>query len=228
MEPRYENELSNHERRRRERPTWRRALLVSGLIHALLFLTFPVQSVLISPFAAAGPRAGDNRAAAGSMQAMNMRVPPSTPIIPPPIPLPTVTDIEPVEFEPEPAYEPAAISGETLGLAEGPGLEDGTGEGDGGTSDEGLFRLVAPVPRAVMFPNAPDDDRIRGREVEVWVFVDASGQVVPDSTQLRPPTPNRDYNRRLVRDAAEWSFSPAIRDGRPVASWFNYRFTLGG
>ena len=159
---------------------------------------------------------------------MNIRVPPSTPIIPPPIPLPTVTDIEPVEFEPEPVYAPAAISGETLGLDEGPGLEDGTGEGDGGTSDEGLFRLVAPVPRAVMFPNAPDDDRIRGREVEVWVFVDASGQVVPDSTQLRPPTPNRDYNRRLVRDAAEWSFSPAIRDGRPVASWFNYRFTLGG
>ncbi|UCC23846.1 MAG: hypothetical protein JSU98_08890 [Gemmatimonadales bacterium] len=193
-----------------------------------MFLTFPVQSILISPFAAAGPRAGDNRAAAGSMQAMNMRVPPSTPIIPPPIPLPTVTDIEPVEFDPEPVYEPAALSGETLGLEDGPGLEDGTGEGDGGTSDEGLFRVVAPVPRAVMFPNAPDDDRIRGREVEVWVFVDSAGRVVPDSTQLRPPTPNGDYNRRLVRDAAEWSFSPAMRDGQPVASWFNYRFTLGG
>jgi hypothetical protein len=228
METRPETPLSNEERRRRERPTWRRALWISALIHGLVFLTFPVQSILISPFAAAGPRAGDNRAAAGSMQAMNMRVPPSTPIIPPPIPLPTVTDIEPVEFDPEPVYEPAALSGETLGLEDGPGLEDGTGEGDGGTSDEGLFRVVAPVPRAVMFPNAPDDDRIRGREVEVWVFVDSAGRVVPDSTQLRPPTPNGDYNRRLVRDAAEWSFSPAMRDGQPVASWFNYRFTLGG
>jgi len=227
MEPRHRNEITNEERRRRERPTWLRALLVSLLLHALIFLTFPVQSVLISPFAAAGPRAGDNRAAAGSMQSMNMRVPPSVPLVPPLIPLPTVTDIEPVEFEDAP-IEPAAISGESIGLDAGPGLENGTGEGDGGNSEEGLFRLVAPVPRAIMFPQAPDDRRLRGREVEVWVFVDASGRVVPDSTQLRPPTPNGDYNRRLERDAAEWAFSPALREGQPVASWFNYRFTLGG
>lgn len=227
MEPRHPHEASNHERRRRERPTWRRAMGVSLLLHGLLFLTFPVQSVLISPDAAAGPRAGDPRAAAGSMQAMNMRVPPSIPIVPPRIPLPTVTEMEPVEFQ-EVTFEPAAISGETLGLEMGPGLENGTGAGDGGNSEEGLFRLVAPVPRSVMIPNPPDDDRIRGREVEVWVFVDATGRVLPDSTQLRPPTSNRDYNRRLVRDAAEWSFSPAMREGKPVASWFNYTFRLGG
>jgi hypothetical protein len=227
MEPRHQNEISNDERRRRERPTWLSALLASALAHALIFLTFPVQSVLISPFAAAGPRAGDNRAAQGSMQAMTMRVPPSVPLVPPRIPLPTLSDMEPVQFE-EVQFEPAAISGETMGLDVGPGLETGTGEGDGGNSDEGLFRLVAPVPRAVMFPNPPDDDRLRGREVEVWVFVDARGSVVPDSTQLRPPTPNGDYNRRLIRDAAEWSFTPAMRDGEPVATWFNYRLTLGG
>lgn len=228
MEPRHAHEVSNAERRTRERPTWRRAFWISVLLHALVFLTFPVQSVLISPFAAAGPRAGDNRAAAGSMQAMNVRVPPSTPIIPPPIPLPTLEDIEPVEFDDEPVFEPAAISGENLGLEDGPGLENGDGEGDGGTSEEGLFRMVAPVPRALMMTNAPDDDRLRGREVEVWVFVDASGQVVADSTQLRPPTSNRDYNRRLIRDANEWAFDPAVRDGRPVAAWFPYRFRVGG
>lgn len=227
MEPRHQNEISNQERRRRERPLWQLALIVSVILHGLLFLTFPVQSVLISPFAAAGPRAGDSRAAQGSMQAMNMRVPPSVPLVPPRIPLPTLTDMEPVQFE-EVQFEPAAISGETMGLDVGPGLETGTGQGDGGNSEEGLFRLIAPIPRAVMFPNPPDDDRIRGREVEVWVFVDAAGRVVADSTQLRPPTPNRDYNRRLIRDAAEWSFTPAMRDGSPVATWFNYRFTLGG
>lgn len=227
MELRHQNEISNEERRRRERPLWLRAILVSLVIHALVLLTFPIQSILVSPNAAAGPRAGDNRAAAGSMQAMTMRVPPSVPLVPPRIPLPTLSDLEPVEFQ-EVEFEPAAISGETLGLDLGPGIENGTGQGDGGNSEEGLFRLVAPVPRSVMFPNAPDDNRIRGREVEVWVFVDATGRVVADSTQLRPPTPNGDYNRRLVRDAAEWSFSPATRDGRPVASWFNYRFTLGG
>lgn len=227
FESRRLDQLSNAERRRRERPVWRRALWVSLFLHALLFLTFPVQSVLISPFAAAGPRAGDNRAAAGSMQAMTMRVPPSIPLRPPQIPLPTLAEIEPVEFQ-DVTFEPAAISGESLGLDAGPGLENGTGEGDGGDAEEGLFRLQAPVPRSVMIPNPPDDGRIRGREVEVWVFVDASGRVVADSTQLRPPTANGDYNRRLVRDAAEWSFTPAMREGKAVASWFNYSFRLGG
>lgn len=227
MESRPFHESSNADRRRRERPLWRRALWASVFLHAFVFVSFPVRSVLVSPFAAAGPRAGDNRAAAGSMQAMNMRVPPSVPLVPPRIPLPALTEMEPVQFE-EVTFAPAAISGETLGLEAGPGLDNGTGEGDGGDADEGFFRLVAPIPRSVMIPNPPDDNRIRGREVEVWVFVDASGRVVADSTQLRPPTANRDYNRRLVRDAAEWAFTPATREGRPVGSWFNYSFRLGG
>lgn len=227
MDVRHHEDSSNEERRRRERPIWMRALGVSLVVHALVFLVFPVQSILISPFAAAGPRAGSDRAAKGSMQAMNMQVPPSIPIVPPPIPLPSVENIEPVEFDPEPFLEPAALSGETLGLDEGPGLEDGTGEGDGGTTDEGLYRLVPPQPLA-MFLSMPNDDGLKGREVEVWVFVDASGHVVPDSTQLRPRTPNRAYNRKLMRDAAEWVFTPAQNQGQAIASWFNYRFRVGG
>lgn len=230
MEPLHPSELSNDERRRRERPLWRWGLVISVLIHAVVLLRFPVQSVLLSPDAAAGPRAGDDRAAAGGMQAVNVRTPPVAPVVPPPIPVPVVRDLEPVEFEedPQPSLERPAVDGNALSSLPGPGLEDGEGAGDGGRSDEGRFRLEAPVPRSVMFPSAPDDDRVRGREVEVWVFVDARGRVVPDSTRLRPPTPNGDFNRRLVRDAAEWSFDPARRDGQPVASWFNYRFTLGG
>jgi TonB family protein len=160
---------------------------------------------------------------------MNMRVAAARPVVPPPIPLPTVTDIEPVEFDDEPVLEPAAIDGDALSQGdEALGLEDGDGEGDGGTAEEGLFRNTVPVPRSVMPPQPPDDRRLRGAQVEVWVFVDTSGRVVPDSTQLRPPTRNRAFNRSLIRTASEWSFDPALRDGKPVASWFTYRYNLGG
>lgn len=228
MEPLHSSQLTNEQRRRRERPVWRWGLGASVALHAVILLWFPARSVLIPPTAAAGPRAGDELAAAGGMQTVTLRTPPTRPVIPPPIPLPTLTDIEPVEFEPETTLEPATIQGDFPGPEAGPGQENGTGEGDGGDAAEGRFRAEPPVPRAVMFPSAPDDDGIRGEEVEVWVFVDDRGRVVPDSTRLRPPTSNRDYNRRLVRDAAEWAFDPATREGQPVASWFNYRFTLGG
>ncbi|HSM06249.1 MAG TPA: hypothetical protein VK858_16635 [Longimicrobiales bacterium] len=220
MESRTPDMDTNAERRRRERPVWGLALAVSLGLHLLVLLLFPVQSLLIDPAAAAGPRSGDDQAAPGSMQAMNMRVPPSTPIIPPPIPLPVLTDVEPVEFEPEENLEAPAISGEAIGALEAPGLEDGTGEGDGGTSEEGLYRLQAPSPRAMFWP--PDPPEMENGSVEVWVFVDAAGRVVADSTQLRPPTRDRDWNRRVIELSAEWVFTPAMKDGKPVASWFPY------
>ncbi len=220
MESRTPDSGSNAERRRRERPVWAWALLASVGIHLLVLLLFPVQSLLVDPSAAAGPRAGDDRAAAGSMQAMNMRTPPSTPIVPPPIPLPVITDVEPVEFEPEQNLEAPAISGETIGELEAPGLADGTGEGDGGTSEAGLYRMEAPSPRAMFWP--PDPPEMENDVVEVWVFVDATGRVVADSTQLRPPTRDRDWNRRVIELSAEWVFTPAMKDGQPVAAWFPY------
>lgn len=227
MEP-HPSQLSNDERRSREGPTWRVGLMVSVLLHALVLLYFPARSVLIPSTAAAGPRAGDQRAAAGGMQAVTLRTPLVPPVTPPPIPLPTLTDMEPVEFEPETTLEAASIQGDIPGPDVGPGMENGTGEGDGGDAEEGRFRVVPPRLMGVTMPTPPDDDRIRGREVDVWVFVDERGQVVPDSTRLRPPTPNRDYNRRLVRDAAVWSFEPATREGRAVASWTRVSYRVGG
>jgi hypothetical protein len=215
--------LSNRERRRRERKIWRTGLLVSMLGHLTIFFVWRAEPVLRSPFAAAGPRAGDNRAAAGSMQAMNLAVPPSIPLTPPPIPLPTVVEVEPVDFEEQPSVDPAAIRGEILGSLAA-GLEGGEGEGDAGTSDRGLNRLVPPRPRGMIIP--PSDDALRGREVEVWVFVDTRGRVVPDSTRLRPPTGDRRLNERLIREAAEWIFMPATKGGEPVATWYPYRISM--
>lgn len=218
------HDLSTRDRRRQERTVWRTALLVSALLHLFVFVGWRGTVIPLSPFAAAGPRAGDNRAAKGSLQSMNMQVPPSRPLTPPPVPLPTALDVEMVEFEPEEEIDPASVLGERPGTDEGPGLETGTGAGDGGTTEEGFYRLQPPSPRGVILP--PPNKELKGTVLRVWVFVDERGRVVPDSTRLEPPTRDRDFNRQLIREAAEWVFTPAVKEGKPVASWFPYTISM--
>lgn len=217
-------EMTARDRRRRDRSVWRTGLLVSVLFHLIVFFGWRGSVIPDSPLAAAGPAAGDDRAAAGSMQALNVRTPPSVPLVPPPIPLPTEVAVEPVEFVQEVQIDPASVAGDSPGQLEAPGLETGTGLGDGGDSDEGLYRLQPPVPRGMIIP--PDNDRLRGTEVQVWVFVDETGRVVADSTRLEPSTRDGDFNRRLIREASEWIFRPAQQDGEAVASWFPYRIRM--
>lgn len=218
------NELDVAARRRKERKLWASGFAASVLVHLLFLLAGISPPVPPSPFAAAGPKAGDNRAAAGGMQALNVLVPPSIPIVPPQIPVPTDVVIEPVEFETAPVFEVASVLGERPGLPGLPGLADGDGAGDGGTADEGLQRLVPPTPRGMIIP--PANKKLRGVEVQVWVFVDERGRVVPDSTRLDPPTRDRGYNRQLVREAAQWVFRPGMQDGKPVAAWFPYVISM--
>lgn len=217
-------DLTVRERRRRDRSAWRNGLIVSVLFHLLVFVAWRGSVLPDSPIAAAGPAAGDDRAAAGSMQALNVRTPPSVPLVPPPIPLPTEVVVEPVPFVQEVQIDPASVAGDAPGQLEAPGLELGTGLGDGGDSDQGLFRLKPPVPRGMIMP--PDNDRLRGTEVQVWVFVDESGRVVADSTRLDPSTRDGDFNQSLIRQASEWTFRPAEQDGEAVASWFPYRIRM--
>ena len=174
--------------------------------------------------AAAGPQAGDARAARGGMQAMNITVPPPRPVVPPPIPVPAAVDFEPVEFDAEPEFDLAAVLGELPGLGP-PGL-DGDGEGDGGDATEGLSSATLPIPRGMILP--PDHKDLKDNEVTVWVFVNEHGQVIADSTRLEPPTRNRDLNRELLKRAAQWMFRPATRYGQPVAAWTSFRFGMSG
>jgi hypothetical protein len=224
MDTRPSMPASNRQRRERERQLWRRSFAIAVVAHLALFLLWRSDRPLLSSAAAAGPRAGDDRAAAGSMQALNLITPPRPPIVPPPVPLPTVDPIELIDFDEEASFEPEGLAGIEVGPLEGPGRDDGTGAGDGGTSDAGLFRMTPPNPRGMIIP--PASDKLKGREVEVWLFVDASGRVVPDSTVIRPPTSDRDYNRRLIREAAEWVFDPARKGGQPVAAWTSYRISM--
>lgn len=203
---------------------WRRGLLASILLH-LFVLVFGGSPVIPpSPFAAAGPRAGDNRAAAGGMQSLNVVAPPSRPIRPPEIPLPVEIEVDVVDLETEPAVEIAALLGERPGPVGPPGLETGDGRGDGGTAEEGLRRLMPPTPRGMIIP--PANRSLRGTTIDVWVFVDDGGRVIADSTRLDPATRDRGFNRQLIREAAQWVFRPGTRNGVPVPAWFRYTISM--
>lgn len=216
--------LTIRERRRGERSVWRIGLALSVLAHILVFVLWPEGHVDVSPYAAAGPRSGSPAAASGGMQAMNVRAPAQEIVRPPPpAPVPTLEPTDPVEIEDEATVDAAAVLGERPGLEE-PGTETGTGQGDGGSADEGRFSLIPPSPRGMIVP--PSNEELRGSEVSVWVFVDETGQVVPDSTRLEPPTRDRDFNERLVEEASEWIFEPAREGGEPVAAWFPYTIRM--
>jgi hypothetical protein len=213
------------ERRASDNRVFRVALGASLILHLLVFLFWRTVPLPMSPFAAAGPKAGDFRAAGGGMEALNLQVPQPRPIIPPAMPVITLDLTDPVDFDPDPAIDVASMMGEGLGRDLGPpGIEGGRGRGDGGTAEEGLFRLVPPTPRGMIIP--PTNRSLRGSQVEVWVFVNEAGKVVPDSTRLNPPTSDRSFNRRLMEEAAEWVFNPATREGKPVAAWFPYTISM--
>ena len=217
--------MSNAERRAAERALWRNAFLGAVVVHLLVFFLWWGQSEPESPFAAAGPRAGDNRAASGGLQAMNIRIPPSRPLIRPQVPLLTLDPVDLLELDEDQQQqvETASILGDRPGV-DGPGLPQGDGRGDGGTAESGRFRNVPPSPRGIILP--PANRNVRGQRIEVWVFVDERGRVVPDSTQLRPPTSDGDFNARILREAAEWVFEPGRAGGEAVASWFPYTISM--
>jgi len=232
MEQALEARQDVHLRRSRERAVWWIALLASVAIHALIFLLSPIWS---SPFdlnAAAGPDNGNDRAAPGALQALSMGSPPPAVPQPPLIPVPQVVLPEPEVFLPEipQEIEPTAPEAPVPGIGTGTGddlLNTGdsgqpgaTGQGDAGTGADGIARLIPPSPRGMIIP--PTNRDLRGTEIEVRVFVNEQGRVVPDSTQLRPPTSDRRFNEQLTREAAQWVFNPARENGVPVAAWFPY------
>jgi outer membrane biosynthesis protein TonB len=223
------------------RRKWDRAmrwsLVASLLFHVLVLLLFR-QSVVIPsvPASSAGPDANDDRAAAGGgteIIAYTVIQPPPAPeeaIIPIPVPTPTAQPRPEVVRPPTP-QSPAplgqtASTGEGRGPETGPGTERGTGAGSGGTGEEGDSRTIAPSPRGLILPPSDRPARVRGTTVTVYVFVTERGTVVSDSTRLAPSSGDRGYDNRLRRQAAEWVFNPARRNGQAVAEWFQYVIVL--
>lgn len=233
-----ESRTRRMERRYHRALRW--GLVASLLVHAGVFLVFDHTSLPRSPFAAAGERRGDTRAArGGGMEAVELMAPPAvaeSEPVPPVEATPEELVDEAEEQPPEPEVVEVGIPAPTLSdvlgapgpvsLLDPPGLVDGVGEGAGGTETEGRFRVVPPRPRGLILPPGNRPDEVRGREIEVWVYVSAAGRVVGDSTRLNPSTGDRRFDRRLRDHAAGWVFEAARRDGQPVGEWFRYTIVM--
>jgi len=216
------------QRMRRERGVWRLGLLISLLLHLIALLLSNQAAEHIGSLGAAGPRSGSPVAApaGGGMRAI-LLAPPVEIRVPP---RPELMEIEPVQIEtpPELALNEIELRDPGEGREEGPesgaGLPGGEGGGDAGAAEEGLSRLIPPTPRGIIMAPLDRPSSVRGRDVTVWVFIDATGAV--DSVRLEPPTPDGSYNDDLTREARGWVFEPARRGGRPVATWWSYTWKL--
>lgn len=191
-------------------------MLASLLFHVLVFLVSGRRPIPTLAEAVAGPGA-DLPAARGGMEAMSIRIPPSRPLTPPALPIPTDIEVEPVDLDSEVDFDLAALLGDP-GVPGPPGLE---GDGEG-TGTDGLAIDTEPRHRGMIVP--PTGKKYA---TDVWVFIDEFGRVVADSTRLDPPTKDRKLNRKLIAEAAEWRFYPATRRGRPVAVWHMFSIQSG-
>ena len=216
-----------------ERRVWRAAFLASLVVHVLAFAFFPAGEILL--VVAAGANQRDFVASQGVSEIVQLTS------APPDAAIPLVPDVVVVPIDPE-IFTPVPVPrvdltlpvvdapgvGSTIGTAPQDlglaGILDALGAGAAGTAPTGTTLRTPPSPRGMIMPPANRD--LRGREVEVWVFVDESGRVVPDSTRLVPPTPDRRFNEQLEQDAAQWVFEPARENGQPVAAWFPYTVGL--
>lgn len=224
------------ERKALERRVWRGAFALSVVVHAVIFLFGPRGSILLSSADAAGPSTGDIRAADGTMTVIPLSSAPPAPIPRPAAPIVSVDVAVPELNTTQPVLAVSAdlpeirdsgvgsSSGGDAGDVSDVGIRGGAGSGNAGSALAGRSRLVPPSPRGIILP--PTNDELRGRQIEVWVFVNERGQVVPDSTRLQPPTSDPSFNQLLMGEAARWIFEPARQDGAPVAAWFPYTISM--
>lgn len=207
---------------RRHRRTAILGLILSVALHAAVFLAWRSELQPLPATVAAGLRMGEAIAAPGGgvMQAIAL-APPREIVVPPPPE--AVPEFEAPEVEVMTQREPQLQarfanlrSGVTFpGPQTGPGRPDGTGQGDGGTEAEGQFRITAPEPRVIV-PEWDPPDEIKGTSVQIRVLVSADGRAL--EVELRPRTPDRGFNRRLVETYMQMDYKPGRRMGRPVTA----------
>ena len=215
----YKAEIRIKDRHRRERKIWRNGIAMSVAVHFLVFFIWKITAIPVSPYMTSGPEQSDRTIDKSSLRALSIWVAPNLPIAPSPIPIPSQIDVQEVKLAQIIDRDPVSVLGEWPGPDKLPGLSDGLG-----MPHHGVSGWMPATPRDIIIPNNKRD--LSGREIQVWVFIDESGGVIPDSTYISPATEDIDFNRRLIRQAAEWLFRPATRDGNPVVSWFTYRISI--
>jgi hypothetical protein len=215
----YKDEIRIKDRHRRERKIWRNGIAMSVAVHVLVFFIWKITAIPVSPYMTSGPAQSDRAIDESSLRALSIWVAPSLPIAPSPIPIPSQIDVQEVKLAQIIDRDPVSVLGEWPSPDKLPGLSDGLG-----MPHQGVSGWMPATPRDIIIPSNKRD--LSGREIQVWVFIDESGGVIPDSTYISPATEDIDFNRRLIRQAAEWLFRPATRDGNPVVSWFTYRISI--
>ena len=107
----------------------------------------------------------------------------------------------------------------TLALACSGG-EASTETGASGVPDEGLQSPVAVNPTPPFaYPADIYREGIEGTVV-LRLFIDETGQIVPDSTQIAEGSGYAPLDSAALAGVSELEYVPAQRDGRPVATVF--------
>lgn len=205
----------------------RKALIVgfslSALLHAVILFGWRAPGLDLEGSLAAGPRAGDYRAAAGGGEILAIAIAPPRPIeIPAPPAEVLLTDLNVVTDEPERSIQPVELAGPSGGAAlisdrSGPGLVGGEGRGDSGNSAEGSDRNSLAIPRSIV-PRIDAPQEMQGMSITIRVEVDARGEPTGAIT-FEPSIPHAGFERELREDFLGMDYLPASRNGRAVADW---------
>lgn len=201
---------------RRERAAWGAGILVSVLLHALLFLLWPG-----GPVPAEGtPTADALRFSASDdpVRVIDVREPARREIEVPKRPLlalemPEIGADELVRSSPEPAWTPAVRPPSPPGF--GPRLPATIEEGDG---------YVRPIALSIL-PDWKPPRSLHGVEIIVRVHTSAAGRAT-GLVELVPPTPDAAWNRQIVSRVRGLEYRPAVRNGQPVAAWAEITFVF--
>ena len=102
-------------------------------------------------------------------------------------------------------------SGGGAGSGSGTGIGSDTGPGTGG----GQGAVLAPEPRAVIYPATKPPASVSGVQLLIHFWVDARGRVT--KVEVEPTLADDSYMRELLQSLRQWVFYPArTAEGRPT------------
>lgn len=217
----YRSEICIKDRHRRDRRIWRKALALSVITHLiglLLLSVVPIPSLLDM---SSGSKQAREILTSSSLRTVNIGGFPNLPNTPS---APTPVHIQEVDLDHTIAGDTALLLNEMFGNKKLMGLSGEAMMSGNTNSVKGSLSRISATPRNIIIPSNKND--LRGKEIQVWVFVDEDGDVIADSTYLDPAGGDPDFNQHLILEAAEWLFRPATWAGEPIASWFTYRISM--
>lgn len=212
----------------RQRRAWWIGFGLSAAIHLLLLFGFRTPASDGPGSLAAGPRAGDYRAAEGGGAMVALAITPPRPIeVPaPPADQPQMREPE-VDLQPERLILAASFAGPSGGIpgsGAGPGLPGAEGEGNAGNDRSGDDRRTFPTPRSII-PRWDPPKELRGQRVTFRVRVDERGEPTGE-IEVLPEIADTEFARRVRKDLLTMDYLPGRQDGRPVADWAELTLTF--